>query len=131
MSMSHRLKQARLEAGYRSATDAIAKFKFNSSAYRAHENGQNNFKIDAAEKYAKAYGVSSAWLLLGDQEVAKVKNKSQKIYAKYEGLELKEIAERVYAIALLLRDDADSQRLVQQLNDITDLYMNRVKAITE
>ena len=65
-SMASRLKQARKDAGFKTATAAIDMLMLNPSTYRAHENGQNNFNVAAAEKYAHAYGVTAAWLLIGD-----------------------------------------------------------------
>lgn len=64
--MSDRLRRARENAGYSTAASAIDRFKWPSSAYRSHENGQNSFSPTAAEEYAKAYGVPAAWLLLGE-----------------------------------------------------------------
>ncbi len=66
MSVADRLRHAREAAGYKSATAAIEHFNWPSSTYRAHENGQNNYTPVVAELYAKAFGVSAAWLLLGD-----------------------------------------------------------------
>lgn len=64
--MNKRLKAARIAAGFSSATAAIDAFKWNSSKYRAHENGQNNYNAADAIKYAQAYNVSSGWLLTGE-----------------------------------------------------------------
>lgn len=76
--MNARLKQARKQAGFSSATAAIEACGWNSSKYRAHENGQNNYKVEDAKMYAKAYGVSSAWLLVGeDKSVAASPNAPQ------------------------------------------------------
>ena len=64
--MHTRLRRARLLAGYDSARAAIERFGWKASTYRAHENGQNNFSARAAAAYARAFGVSSSWLLFGD-----------------------------------------------------------------
>lgn len=66
--MNERLKKARLDAGFKTASAAIDKLNWNSSTYRAHENGQNNFKVDHAKLYAEAYGVSPSWLMIGDEK---------------------------------------------------------------
>jgi transcriptional regulator with XRE-family HTH domain len=129
MSMANRLKKAREQAGYKTATDAIEKLKLISSTYRAHENGQNNFNIAAAEKYAKAFGVSAAWLLIGVETEENTKKKTNKL-SKYDNLTIKEIAERVYALSLLLRDDAESQKLVDNLQEIAEAYKNKVVIIS-
>lgn len=64
--MHSRLRKARIDAGYATATAAIAHFGWKSSTYRAHENGQNYFDGDAAKIYALAFGTSPAWLLVGE-----------------------------------------------------------------
>lgn len=63
--MAQRLRQARINAGYKTATLAVNKFNWAASKYRAHENGQNPFKVADAETYGAAFGVSAAWLLTG------------------------------------------------------------------
>lgn len=37
------------------------------SAYRSHENGQNGFTAEQAERYAVVFGVDAAWLMFGDE----------------------------------------------------------------
>ncbi len=64
--MSDRLKEARAKAGYASARSAALKFGWPVSTYGAHENGQNDYDAEAAAKYAKAYRVSPAYLLTGE-----------------------------------------------------------------
>lgn len=74
--MHVRLKQARLDAGYPTATAAIGRFGWRSSAYRAHENGQNEFDVATAKVYAEAYGTTSGWLLLGEEVLMVGRGKS-------------------------------------------------------
>ena len=64
--MQDRLKQARGKAGFKSARQAALRFGWSVSTYSAHENGQNRFDPDAAKSYARAFGVSAAWLLTGE-----------------------------------------------------------------
>jgi DNA-binding XRE family transcriptional regulator len=64
--MHSRLVEARKRAGFRSAR-AAAKFNgWNNSAYGAHENGQNNYNLETAEKYAAAFETRAVWLLTGE-----------------------------------------------------------------
>ena len=65
--MHDRLRRARLLAGFDTARAAIERFGWKASTYRAHENGQNKFRASEARSYARAYKVSSAWLLFGEQ----------------------------------------------------------------
>ena len=62
MKMHDRLKEARLRAGYKTATSAIESCGWNNSTYRAHENGQNGFKTHDA-----IIGLldRSTWLIVG------------------------------------------------------------------
>jgi hypothetical protein len=65
--MHVRLRRARLAAGFSTAIDAIKRFGWSVSTYRAHENGQNAFDALAAIRYARAFKVAPTWLLLGDE----------------------------------------------------------------
>lgn len=107
--MAERLRRAREKAGYRTATDAINKLKWPSSAYRAHENGQNNFRADTAEQYAEAYGVSAAWLLLGDG--SKVRAPSTRAMMHKHNC-----VEHIRAVTLLLQDDPTNSDLIDKLD---------------
>lgn len=72
--MQNRLKAARINAGFKTATAAIERFQWKDAAYRAHERGQNPFKAKDAQAYGLAYGVSPAWLLTGEGEMAAYQN---------------------------------------------------------
>lgn len=61
-----RLQSARRAAGYADATAAARAFGWNENSYRSHENGQRGLRRDSAEKYARAFRVSPAWLLTGE-----------------------------------------------------------------
>lgn len=61
-----RLQRAREASGFSNATDAARSHGWNLNTYRAHEAGTRNLKHDVAAQYAKAFGVSLAWLLTGD-----------------------------------------------------------------
>ena len=65
-NMNVRLKSARMAAGYSKASQAVEKFKWNISTYRAHENGQNQYDAKTAAIYAEAFRTSAAWLLTGE-----------------------------------------------------------------
>lgn len=58
-----RLRKARIEAGFRYASDAANALGLVASTYRAHENGQNDFNLDEAQVYAKKFGVDALWLM--------------------------------------------------------------------
>lgn len=62
---SERLRQARILARFASATKAADALGIAASTYRAHENGQNDFGVEDAERYGKAFKVSPNWLLTG------------------------------------------------------------------
>lgn len=48
-TMFERLKQARSDAGFKSARAAAIRFGWGPSTYAAHENGQNRFGPEAAK----------------------------------------------------------------------------------
>lgn len=108
MSMADRLRCAREDAGYRTATAAIEKFKWPSSSYRAHENGQNNFNPETAQQYAEAYGASAAWLLLGNIKVSQSRSSNAATHKH-------DCVERIRATALLLVDDPKNIDLIDKL----------------
>lgn len=64
-NMSDRLRKARLEAGFNTASDAARKFGWTKTTYIAHENGQNEFGVEQATMYGKAFKKAPEWLLLG------------------------------------------------------------------
>jgi DNA-binding XRE family transcriptional regulator len=63
--LSDRLKQARMDAGYRTTRDAAASLGIVYATYAGHENGNRAFDIDAAKIYARKFKVSLEWLLGG------------------------------------------------------------------
>jgi len=64
--MNLRLIQARKAAGFKSARAAAIRFGWTPSTYASHENGQSNYGLVAAEKYALAFGTRAIWLLHGE-----------------------------------------------------------------
>lgn len=63
--MGDRLKEARVAAGFQSATRAAESLGTKDSTYRAHENGQNEYSVDDARRYARKFKVSPIWLMFG------------------------------------------------------------------
>ena len=120
--MNARLREARLTAGFVSATDAIEYCKWKGSTYRAHENGQNNYNAEYATRYGKAYGVSASWLLLGEGNEDKVITKRQPSKSSMKGCTLKTCPERIQAYALLLKDEPQNISYVGKLLDCVQNY---------
>lgn len=60
-----RLRQARMDAGFATASAAATALGVTASTYRAHENGQNDFQLAEAEVYGAKFGVSPFFLLTG------------------------------------------------------------------
>ena len=111
-TMHQRLKEARIKAGYRTATAAIDACGWASSTYRAHENGQNGFKVEDAKLYGEAYRVNPSWLLLGEGNAspASTNNKATKAHKHNCG-------EHVFAAAMLLKDDPTNLDLIEKIED--------------
>ncbi len=63
-----RLATARRNAGFENATEAARAFGWNENTYRSHENGERGLRLPIAERYARAFGASAAWLLTGEGE---------------------------------------------------------------
>lgn len=68
MEMHERLRHAREQAGFESASAAADRFRWTESTYRAHENGNRGIPKRKAEIYARAFRVSVEWLILGRGE---------------------------------------------------------------
>lgn len=62
-----RLYIARRLAGFETAKQAIALYRWNAQTYYAHESGRHAISADLAQLYGKAFGVSPTWLLRGTQ----------------------------------------------------------------
>src|SRR4051794_11956754 len=58
----HRLRQARIAAGYERASDAAARFGWNENTYKSNENGNAPFSFRKAKEYAEAFAVRAEWL---------------------------------------------------------------------
>ncbi|HYD45127.1 MAG TPA: helix-turn-helix domain-containing protein [Phenylobacterium sp.] len=57
-----RLRRARIDRGYKTATDAADAYGWNRNTYASNENGNAPFSFRKAKEYAKAYGVRPEWL---------------------------------------------------------------------
>jgi phage repressor protein C with HTH and peptisase S24 domain len=60
-----RLRQAREEAGFKSASEAAARFGWKAPTYLSHENGTRSYDDEMALVYSRAFRVSPEWLLYG------------------------------------------------------------------
>ena len=120
--MNDRLRNARMAAGFASATDAIEYCKWKGSTYRAHENGQNNFNVEYATRYGKAYGVSASWLLLGEVSEGEIFSKKQLSKNSMKGCSLKTCPDRIQAYALLLKDEPQNILYLGKLLDCVQNY---------
>lgn len=69
-TMNERLRDARIAAGFQSASSAAKSHGWSVSTYIAHENGQNDYSPEKAEVYAKAFKTSAEWLLFGKEDLA-------------------------------------------------------------
>lgn len=64
----HRLRQAREQAGYKTAADAAAKIRaINQNTLTSNENGNRAVSRKMAEIYGQAFNVSPGWLLYGEE----------------------------------------------------------------
>lgn len=62
-----RLRNARLAAGYKSASEAAREFGFHQQNIRDHEAGRRGIHTKHAREYAQAFGISPSWLLTGER----------------------------------------------------------------
>lgn len=71
MDVATRLREARIGAGFGSASEAARRFGWTDATYRHHENGTRNVPQPKAETYARAFRVSPEWLLFGKGDAGK------------------------------------------------------------
>lgn len=64
-TIGKRLREARIGAGYSSIAEAARAFGFHKQNLRDHEADERGVAPDLAERYARAFHVDAAWLLLG------------------------------------------------------------------
>lgn len=64
-SRAERLKKARIDAGFRTVTDAARALGITYSTYAGHENGSRQYDADDAVVYARKFKVPMEWLLTG------------------------------------------------------------------
>jgi transcriptional regulator with XRE-family HTH domain len=65
-TLGHRLREARLSRGYRSAAEAARQFQWNITSYQQAENGTRPPTRDKITEYARNFRVSVSWLLTGN-----------------------------------------------------------------
>lgn len=65
---AQRLVEARIKRGFKDAKAAAVYFGWKYNSYAQHESGLRGLRKDTAERYARAYRVSPAWLLTGEGE---------------------------------------------------------------
>ena len=63
-----RLRQLREAAGFATPTEAANAFGFNSVTYLAHERADRGIKPSVAEKYARAFKSTAAYILTGTHQ---------------------------------------------------------------
>jgi len=61
-----RLVEARKNAGFSGAKPVAERLDVNVNNYKAHEQGRNGFDNTYGRRYAKLFGVSLKWLMLGE-----------------------------------------------------------------
>ena len=66
---AERLRLAREKAGYPGPNYAANAERFPLETYKAHESGRNGFDVDVGRVYAKRFGVSLSWLMLGEGDM--------------------------------------------------------------
>ncbi len=67
--IADRLRQARVNAGFPTANHASVSFGWSMKNYYQHEEAIKPLDAETAEKYSKAFNVSSVWLLGDNKDV--------------------------------------------------------------
>lgn len=104
-SRSARLRAARIAAGFESAASAAARFGWPYPTYAQHESG-NGLGRNAA-RYARAFKVTEAWLLTGDEGGGATSPETEELLRLYQSLPAG-YQERLLEEARILRRAADT-----------------------
>jgi len=80
---NQRLRKAREDAGFVTATDAALALGMPRATYIGHENGHRGFPASRAPQYARKFKVSEEWLLYGkgEQEGAELETRISLTFA--------------------------------------------------
>lgn len=65
--VAHRLRRARIEAGWPSAIGFARAHGLNQTTYSHHENGRRHVSVDVAKMYARIFKLPAGTLLYGEQ----------------------------------------------------------------
>lgn len=135
MEISERLKQARQDAGFSSASAAATNFGWTSSTYAAHENATRGMKLGDIEKYATAFRVDPSYIAFGtSQPPRKIAGVSDRVLAEvvrfvmsHEGASkapAEEVAELIVDLCHHVSQSGDAG-----LGEIVDFQMRRAAAL--
>jgi hypothetical protein len=86
MELHERLRKARENAGFESATDAAEALGIPYGTYAGHENGASGFRSDKGEIYAKKFKVRFEWLMRGTGPMVDLATKYREILATFDSL---------------------------------------------
>lgn len=95
-SIASRLRKARISAGHKTASEAANAIGVSVPTYLGHENGSRQIRQAPAERYARAFNVSLAWLLTGygemvDLEIRAPRMEREDIERAIHGHEIPEV----------------------------------------
>lgn len=107
--LSHRLVQARRDAGYESARQAADALGISYGTYSTHENGSRGVPAGRAEVYARKFKVSLEWLLTGHGEMRG--NRLAPMAGEVEGLPILGRVQAGYWRDVTLSDSETPERL--------------------
>ncbi|SFT88485.1 hypothetical protein SAMN05444141_104117 [Pseudovibrio denitrificans] len=69
MKPNERLRTARFNAGFKTASAAARSLGVNVSTYSSHENGSRSFGQEEATHYARRFKTSPQFLLFGEDQI--------------------------------------------------------------
>lgn len=116
-----RLRQARLKAGYKSASAAARAMGVNPITYTAHENGGRGINNDALSNYAKHFGIDPVVLIFNSSDETGVNEEQALVQYKKKGaLDLADTLQLEMPNEFLsqrFRIPEDSSRLIEVIGD--------------
>lgn len=100
LEVANRLREARINAGYKTITAFTTAHDIPFNSYRNHEKGLRSISIEQAQDYSKLLKVHPAWLMTGE-DYNHVVHKEQLSESDIEEA-AKQLAKESYGMDLLL-----------------------------
>lgn len=128
MKEHDRLRQARINAGFKSAAEFADHFDLPEGTYRSHENGVRGMTRHVIKRYADLLHVSVDWLLTGEEQYISPGNYSPPTSREIDKELLKECVHLLKAEAKHQRKKISDEALIEMAVSLYEIAAEDRKA---